>query len=266
MLRKRVPKKRIFLKPDERTRLLKLGQALGPAVRFVITIVDYSTFRRWVRKADGNEPVKKTGRPRIKVIIREFVVRLAKETGWGYSRILGELKKLRVGKISRQTVKNILLEHGLDPGLRFRRPYSLAPRFAFAFPTLVFTGPSLCSRFAVASPPVCCRVLVGGLAGGLAAGSRVEIRVLMSGLKSQLDWIDRCVGQGTLKDTGSVVRPSDYERGTLYFFAFLRGRPIGLIDGGEKSRVSPLTSPEAFSCFCLGQALIDVHDHSKPAV
>jgi len=116
MLRRRVPKKRIFLKPDERARLLKLGQALGPAVRFVITIVDYSTFRRWVCKADGNEPAKRTGRPRIKVIIREFVVRVAKETGWGYSRILGELKKLRVGKISRQTVKNILLENGLEPG------------------------------------------------------------------------------------------------------------------------------------------------------
>jgi len=26
------------------------------------------------------------GRPRINVIIREFVVRVAKETGWGYSR------------------------------------------------------------------------------------------------------------------------------------------------------------------------------------
>ncbi len=69
MLRRRVPKKRIFLQPDERARLLKLGQALGPAVRFVITIVDYSTFRRWVRTAEGNEPAKRTGRPRIKVII-----------------------------------------------------------------------------------------------------------------------------------------------------------------------------------------------------
>jgi hypothetical protein len=47
LLRKRVPKERIFLKPDERDRLLKLGLALGPAIRHVITIVDYSTFRRW---------------------------------------------------------------------------------------------------------------------------------------------------------------------------------------------------------------------------
>lgn len=116
MLRKHVPKKRIFLKPDQRARLLELGLALGPAIRHVITIVDYSTFRRWVRSAGGAQPIAKTGRPRISLIIRELVVQIANDTGWGYSRILGELKKLRVGRISRQTVKNILVEHGLDPG------------------------------------------------------------------------------------------------------------------------------------------------------
>ena len=34
----------------------------------------------------------------------------------GYTRILGELRKVGIRKISRQTVKNILQEHGLDPG------------------------------------------------------------------------------------------------------------------------------------------------------
>jgi len=116
MLRCRVPKKHIVLKPNERERLLKLGLALGPDVRHVITIVTYSTFRRWVRKAEGLEMAVKTGRPRISVNIRELVVRIAQETGWGYSRILGELRKLRVGRISRQTVKNILIENGFDPG------------------------------------------------------------------------------------------------------------------------------------------------------
>ena len=48
MIRRRVPKQRIFLKPHERERLLALGRALGPGVRHVITIVAYSTFRRWV--------------------------------------------------------------------------------------------------------------------------------------------------------------------------------------------------------------------------
>ena len=95
---------------------MELGLALGPGIRHVITIVAYSTFRRWVRKATGKERSVKMGRPRIAANIRELVVRIARETGWGYTRILGELKKLRVGKISRQTVKNILVENGLDPG------------------------------------------------------------------------------------------------------------------------------------------------------
>jgi len=106
----------IFLKSDERAQLLKLGLVLGPAIRHVITIVDDSTFRRWARRASGEQPPAKTGRPRISVVIREQVVQIAKETGWGHSRIVGELKELGVGRISRQTIKNILVEHGLDPG------------------------------------------------------------------------------------------------------------------------------------------------------
>ncbi len=118
MLRKRVPKQRIFLKADERARLLKLGTELGPGIRRLITIVDYSTFRRWVCSAEGQKPNQGKGRPRIAKVIRELVVQIANETGWGYSRILGELRKLNLGKISRQSVKNILVEHGFDPGPR----------------------------------------------------------------------------------------------------------------------------------------------------
>ena len=115
LLRKRVPRKRIFLKPDERARLLALGRELGPAIRQIVTIVDYSTFRRWVRKEDGLDARPGKGRPGIAMIIRELVVQIAKETGWGYTRIPGELRKLRVGRISRQTVKSILVEHGFEP-------------------------------------------------------------------------------------------------------------------------------------------------------
>ncbi len=43
-------------------------------------------------------------------------MKLAQENSWGYTRILGELRKLGIRKISRQTVKNILKEHGLAPG------------------------------------------------------------------------------------------------------------------------------------------------------
>ena len=65
LLRKRVPKKQIFLNPDERAHLLKLGKELGPAIRQVITIVSYSTFRRWVRQEQGQVKPKRKGRPRL---------------------------------------------------------------------------------------------------------------------------------------------------------------------------------------------------------
>ncbi|MDC0935834.1 hypothetical protein OAS39_06075, partial [Pirellulales bacterium] len=116
MLRTRVPQKRIFLQADERARLLKLGKEFGPGIRQAIRIVGYSTFRRWVSKEAGAKTKRRKCRPRIAKLIRQLVVKLANETGWGYSRILGELRKLRVGKILRQSVKNILVEHGIDPG------------------------------------------------------------------------------------------------------------------------------------------------------
>ncbi len=116
MLRKRIPRKRIFLQGDERAMLLKLGKGLGPAIRHLITIVDYSTFRRWVRKEEPQKVKTRKGRPKISLLIRGVILQMAKVTGWGYSRILGELRKLGLGKLSRQSVKNILVENGLDPG------------------------------------------------------------------------------------------------------------------------------------------------------
>jgi putative transposase len=44
------------------------------------------------------------------------VLRLARENDRGYTRILGELEKLGIRKISRSTVVNILRQAGLDPG------------------------------------------------------------------------------------------------------------------------------------------------------
>jgi putative transposase len=58
------------------------------------------------------------GRPKTPEAIREIVLKIARENSWGYTRILGELRKLGIGKISRQTVVNILKSEGLDPGPR----------------------------------------------------------------------------------------------------------------------------------------------------
>ncbi len=46
LLRTRVPLKKIFLKQDERERLLKLGAAIGPGASKLITIVHPQTYLR----------------------------------------------------------------------------------------------------------------------------------------------------------------------------------------------------------------------------
>jgi hypothetical protein len=43
---------------------------------------------------------------------------LARENQWGYTRILGELRKLGIQAISRNTVKRILKDAGFDPNPR----------------------------------------------------------------------------------------------------------------------------------------------------
>jgi putative transposase len=41
---------------------------------------------------------------------------IARETGWGYIRVLGKIGKLTSRQVSRQTVANIMSAEGLDPG------------------------------------------------------------------------------------------------------------------------------------------------------
>ena len=40
---------------------------------------------------------------------------MARTPGWGYTRILGELRKLGIMSVSRTTVRSILKEHGVEP-------------------------------------------------------------------------------------------------------------------------------------------------------
>jgi hypothetical protein len=85
MLRKRVPKKSIFLDNEERERLMKLGEAVGPGISKLITIVHPRTYHRWLeRKGRGEQPTKKMGRTKTALPIKEIILRIAKETGWGY--------------------------------------------------------------------------------------------------------------------------------------------------------------------------------------
>ena len=118
MLRKRVPKQQIFLSRGEREWLIKLGKAIGPGARHLITIVHPRTFQRWLQHSGKACRRKKMGRPKTLESVRDIVIRIAKETGWGYGRILGELRMLRIRYVSRTTVKNILKEEGLGPSPR----------------------------------------------------------------------------------------------------------------------------------------------------
>lgn len=109
---------RVTVTPAERRRLVKLGRGIGPAIKHLMTIVSHRTFLRWLTGDKAGHQPGKRGRPRTDEEIRQIIVRLAAENGWGYTRILGELKKLGVRRVCRSTVINILKEFGFDPGPR----------------------------------------------------------------------------------------------------------------------------------------------------
>ena len=116
LLRKRVPKKHIVLDNVERERLIKLGKPIGTKVLKLITIVHPRTYQRWLQnKRAGKQPAKKMGRTRTPESVRELIIRIARETGWGYGRIVGELRKLRIQCVGRTTVRTILKEQGVKP-------------------------------------------------------------------------------------------------------------------------------------------------------
>ena len=115
ILRQKLPR-RIDVTPAERAKLIKLGVRLGSAIKDVITIVHPRTFARWLSEAKSGVKPRKRGRPRKPEEIRQLIVEMAKSTGWGYRRILGELRKLRIHSVSRATIARILQEHGFDPG------------------------------------------------------------------------------------------------------------------------------------------------------
>jgi putative transposase len=118
VLRGKLPA-RITITPKERQRLLKFGAKLGKAIHQIVTLVTPGTFLRWIRedKKAGRKrlPAAKRGRRRTAGQIRKLIIKLAKENSWGYTRIVGELRKLRIRSISKSTVRNILKESGLEP-------------------------------------------------------------------------------------------------------------------------------------------------------
>jgi putative transposase len=114
-LRARLPKC-IVVTSQERRRLIRLGKPLGKAIKDLITIVTPNTFFRWLREDKAGKQPGKAGRRR-RWDVRKLILKLARENfGWGYTRVLGELRKLTSQKASRQFVANVMREHGFDPG------------------------------------------------------------------------------------------------------------------------------------------------------
>lgn len=117
ILRSRLPKQ-VHTTADERRTLLRYGKVIGRAIEEIVSIVSPATFKRWIREEKfGKTKTKnpKGGRRKPKEL-RELVIEIALKTGFGYTRIIGELRKLGIKKISRQTVRNILKEEDIKPG------------------------------------------------------------------------------------------------------------------------------------------------------
>ncbi|MFL5329347.1 MAG: integrase core domain-containing protein [Gemmataceae bacterium] len=114
ILRARLPK-RLVVTPSEQRRLVKLARPLGSIINQIIGIVSARTMRRWLAQPLAKTVRRKLGRTPTATPVRQLVLRLAEENQWGYTRILGELKKLGI-RISRTTVINILKQGGFDPG------------------------------------------------------------------------------------------------------------------------------------------------------
>lgn len=117
ILRARLPRT-VRTTPAERARLVKLARPLGAAVRHLVSIVRPGTLTGWIRRAGRRSAgrrrrsTRRAGRPRTPAQVRTLILRMARETDWGYTRMLGELRKLGV-RVSRGTVANILREMGV---------------------------------------------------------------------------------------------------------------------------------------------------------
>ncbi len=115
ILRRKLGGNRVIPSPEDRARLLSIGRELDHDVADVIGIVTPQTYSRWVTELRQGRKPKRVGRPRIARNLREIALRLAQENaGWGFRRIVGELRKLRL-RISRSSVRRILKEEGFTP-------------------------------------------------------------------------------------------------------------------------------------------------------
>ena len=119
-LKEQLGGRKLRLTDAARRRLAVLSKELGRKVLAeVATIATPETILRWYRelvakKYDGSQR-RGPGRPGKRGKLAELLLKMARtnET-WGYTRLRGALQNLGY-KIGRNTIKRILLEHGINP-------------------------------------------------------------------------------------------------------------------------------------------------------
>jgi putative transposase len=103
--------------PHDRLLLAAFSRVL-PRSSWSAFLVRPETLLHWHRRLVARRWTyghRKPGRPAICSEVRGLIVRLARENrGWGYLRIVGELRKLGI-TISATSVRNMLVKAGLPP-------------------------------------------------------------------------------------------------------------------------------------------------------
>jgi putative transposase len=115
ILRRQV--RRPLFAPQDRLLLAALSRVL-PRRSWQAFMVRPETLLRWHRQLLARHwayPHSRTGRPPIDSEVHELILRLARENnGWGYIRIVGELRKLGID-VSATLVRNVLKAAGIPP-------------------------------------------------------------------------------------------------------------------------------------------------------
>ena len=122
VLREKLGHKRIILNESQKRRLATAAMKLGKdLLRQFGTLFSPSTLLKWhhwlvARRYDSSDRRGKRGPVPTKAnMIRKLVLEMAEANpSWGYGHIHGELKGLGY-KVSWQTVRRVMLDHGLLP-------------------------------------------------------------------------------------------------------------------------------------------------------
>jgi transposase InsO family protein len=120
VLREQLGGGRLRFSDVQRQRLARHAQPIGRrGLTELGTLVTPDTLLRWyrelvARKYDGSKK-RGPGRPRTSEEVQRLILEMARDNPrWGYTRIQGALRNLG-HEIGRNTIKRVLIEHGLDP-------------------------------------------------------------------------------------------------------------------------------------------------------